>query len=297
MNRHRQAGLAIVLAVLLVALAAASATFMLAQQDLRARQLESLAARAQASAAAQAGLDHALRKLADTAFAPARGVLAVGEVEVEIDYADAQALFNLNNLVRGREASAPDLRLFGRMLAAAKLAPELANAVIDAIDADSQARLPGGAEDLDYLAMEPPRRAANRPLIDPGHLARLKGFTPQAAAHLQPWVTALPEATSINVNSAPAPLLVAAIPGLDLEAAEKLLASRARAPFKSIDEFRAQLPEPVLPLPGLALDVSSRYVLVSSRARAGRVEVAYRALIGRKGAAREGLLWRRLTED
>jgi len=288
---------ALIVAVLLVALAAAAATFMLAQQDLRSRQAANLAARAQAGGVAQAGIDYALRRLAGSGVLPSAEKLAFGEVALELEYADGQGRFNVNNLARGDEPSEPDLRLFRRLLAGAGLHGELANAVLDAIDSDSEVRLPGGAEDLDYLAMDPPRRAANRPLHDPAHLARVKGFTPQGAARLQPWVTALPESTALNVNSASMELLLAAIPGLSLHAVERLLASRQQKSFADLDGFRAELPEAAVPLAGLALDVASRYVVVTSRARAGRVEISYQALIGRKGAAREGLLWRKPWEE
>lgn len=297
MMRCRQSGVAVVLAVLLTALATGAAAFMLSQQDLYARQVENLAARAQADALARFGIDWAARGLDGVDGLPEPRVFAAGGADLRIEYADAQASFNINNLVRGDQPNEGEAQVLRRLLAATKLPPELSHAVIDAIDGDSDTRHPGGAEDLEYLAMEPPRRAANRPLLDAAHLARLKGFGADAFTRLQPWVIALPEATALNVNTAPVPLLAAAIPGLDARDALKLAEAREQAPFADLAAFRAKLPEQASLPSGVALDVKSRYLLATSRARSGNVEVAYRALIGRTGAARTGVVWRKQVED
>lgn len=308
MSRRGQAGMAVVVAILLVALAASTAALMLSQQDLWTRQVESMSARTQADAVARAGLEWARRALVDALKEPdpdaardaalsgfANGLLR--DVALDITYADPQALFNLNNVVRADRLSEPDVQVFGRLLVGAGLNPELANAVVDAIDGDSETSLPGGAEDLDYLAMDPPRRAANRPLTDPGHLARVKGYTPEAVARLRQFVSALPGPTAINVATAPAGILMAIVNGLDIDAAQRLVESREKTPFSSPEAFRTRLPEQATLLPGVAIAVASKYVLVVSRARFGGAEVAYQALVGRPGAAQTGVIWRRQGED
>lgn len=311
MTRRGQTGMAVVVALLLVALAASTAALMLFQHDLWARQVEGLAARAQADAAARAGIDAVHRTLAEganvaTVVSPDRirevaeaatRALSVGGITLEVAYADPQARFNLNNLVRGDRASEADVRVFQRLLELVKLTPDLAFAIVDAIDGDSETSLPGGAEDLDYLAMDPPRRAANRAILDAAQIVRLKGFSPDATARLMPLITALPGATSVNVNSVPAEAFTFIVNGLDESAARKLAAARDETPFRDLGAFRAQLPEGATPAPGLALSVTSRYLTLVSRARIGRTQVAYEALIGLPGAAQTGVIWRKQVAE
>lgn len=297
--------MAVIVAILLVALAASSAAFMLAQHEAWATQVESVGARARADAGARAGLEAARVFLADPQAAAdpqlplggLRGVLDKGQGEptsIDIRYADAQGAFNINNLVNAESPSLGNIEVFARLLAGVGAQPELAGAVVDAIDADSDVSVPGGAEDLDYLSMQPPQRAANRPMLEAGSLARVKGCAPAVFARLRHLVTALPEATAINVNAASPEILMAATPGLTVEDAARLVSAR---PFADVAAFRAQLPEQARSLPGVALDVKSRYVVVTILARSGRAEAAYQALIGRPGAARPGVVWSRQVDQ
>ncbi len=308
MTRHAQHGMAVVVAILLIALATSTAALMLSRQDLWSRQVENLAAHAQADIIARAGIEAMQRALLENAqsadlqpirqaAATAAAALSIKDVTLELSYTDAQARFNLNNLVRGERVSEPDVQAFQGILALANLSPDLANAVVDAIDGDSEVRIPGGAEDLDYLAMDPPRRAANRVITDAAHLIRLKGYTPEAVSRLLPYLTALPEATTINVNSAPAEALMALAPGLDMSAARRLIAAREQAPFPDLNAFRAQLPAGVTITSGIPIGVISRYILVDSSARVGRTVVAYQALIGRQGATQTGVIWRKQDSE
>ena len=284
--RHSsQAGMAVITAMLLVALAATTATFLLWRQQLWLRQVESIAARAQADALARAAIEWKRRAGSGRTPAP---FAEAGAIEVS----DPQGLFNLNNVVRAGKPSEPDLAVFRRLLGVLKLPEALADALLDAIDADSDTTFPGGAEDLDYLAMDPPRRAPNRLLLDVSSVGRIKGFTPEAIARLAPYVSALPESTSININSAPAEVLRALIPGLDESAAGAIVAERSRTPFDSLDSFRAKLPEPVRPPQDVALGISSIYYVVTSRVQLERAVAHHRALIGGRGAKHEGIVWR-----
>jgi general secretion pathway protein K len=283
--------MAVVTAMLLVTLAASVATFMLWRQQVWMQQVENLASRAQADSFARAALEWKRRTLGGPA---AQFELGAG---IEASVTDAQGLFNLNNVVRGGKASEPDLAVLRRLLALLGLPAALADAVLDAIDGDSDTTFPGGAEDLDYLAMQPPRRAPNRSLLDVSSLGRIKGFTPEAIARLRPYVTALPEPTPVNVNSAPAGVLLALIPGLDESAARAIVAERARKPFETLDAFRAKLPESARVPASLPLGVASSYFVIASHAQVGRAEASYAALVGARGAKREGILWRKEGAD
>jgi general secretion pathway protein K len=282
-----QSGMAVITAMLLVALAASAATFLLWRQQLWLGQVESIAARAQTDALARAAIEWRRRGGAGQITAPFAEADAI-----ETAVSDPQGLFNLNNVLRAGKPSEPDLAVFRRLLSMLKLPEALADALLDAIDTDSDSTFPGGAEDLDYLAMDPPRRAPNRLLLDVSSLGRIKGFTAEAIARLAPYVTALPESTAVNVNSAPAEVLRALIPGLDEAAARAIVAERSSKPFDSLEAFRAKLPEAVRPPSGISLGLSSTYFVVATRVRLERAVADHRALIGIRGAKHEGIVWR-----
>lgn len=106
------------------------------------------------------------------------------------------------------------------------------------------------------------------PLL-PTRFAQLRwlGLDEATLARLQPYATLLPQHTAINVNTAPREVLAAVIPGLDLGGAERLVQRRARAPYKTPDEFRAELPPGLPELPASALDTGSKYFEVIGRLR------------------------------
>ncbi len=288
---HRQRGVAVVLAMLVVALAASTATYLLWAESLWLRQVENLVARAQADAVARAAtqwaatilaaddpaLDHLNEPWAHRLPAiPAEGATLTGAI------ADEQAKFNVNNLARGAAPSPADVALLQRLLARLDLPAALADAIVDWIDSDDAVTQPAGAEDLDYLGREPAYRAPNRALADVGELARVKGMTPEALARLAPHLTALPEETAVNVNTASATMLAALVPALSAADAAQLVARRAQAPFQASEDFARALPGAASAAGASApIDVKSRYFSAEAMVRVGRVAAGYRALIER----------------
>jgi general secretion pathway protein K len=296
--------MAVITAILVVALVASAASFMAWQQQLWVRQVENLNAQAQSRAVVVAALQWARSALAQDARANAVDHLGEGWAqpltplpveggELAGSVADQQGLFNLNSLVRGGRTSATDLAVFRRLLEILELPPDLANAVVDWVDPDVETTYPGGAEDMDYLGLEPPYRAANRALTTVDGLARVKGFDAETLARLRPFVTALPQATQVNVNTAPAEVLAAAIADLSLDQARVLLDGRKGKHFKDLADFRARLPQTVTQVNETLLSVSSRYFRVSGHARFGRARVGYEALLEREATAWPKLVWQK----
>jgi general secretion pathway protein K len=82
--------------------------------------------------------------------------------------------------------------------------PELARNLVDWVDADDQ-RARGGPEDDAYQKRDPPRRAANRPLLSLDELRVVEGFDPRLVDALRPYLTVYPYAgrNGINPNTAP----------------------------------------------------------------------------------------------
>lgn len=122
---------------------------------------------------------------------------------------DLQGRFNLNNLGAVNE----DYRnfyaaQFERLLAGIEgidtfVAPELAQAIRDWIDEDQEPSGFGGAEDNEYLGRDPPYRTPNRPMQSLTELLAVKGMTREIYVRLRDYVTVLPSSpTTINLNTA-----------------------------------------------------------------------------------------------
>jgi len=301
---RRQRGMAVITAILVVALVASAASFMAWQQQLWVRQVENLNQQAQSRVVVMAALQWARSALAqdarensvdhqDEGWAQALAPLPVEGGELAGGVTDQQGQFNLNSLVREGKTSASDLAVFRKLLELLQLSPELAAAVTDWIDPDAEVTYPGGAEDGDYLALDQPYRAGNRALTTVDGLYRLKGFDAETVERLRPYVTALPQPTPINVNTAPAEVLAAAIADLSLDQAQALVAARKGKHFKDVADFRARLPESVKQANDAVLAVGSRYFLVAGHARFGRAKVGYEALLERESTAWPKLVWQK----
>ena len=232
----RQRGLALITAMLVVAIAATTAAYLSLDQQIWLRQAQNLSDRAQAEVVRAGAQDWAITLLAKDAkdsssddltenWAKPLPPLAVEGGQVTGRIFDAQAKFNLNNLVRGGNPSPPDIGTFQHLLQSLGLDPNLTDAVIDWIDADSHARA-AGAEDIDYLQMKTPYRAANQPMQSVEELRLVRGFTPEIVDKLRPWIAALPQPTETNVNTAPKEVLSALFYTLPASAIEQLIAQR-----------------------------------------------------------------------
>ena len=296
--------MAIITAILVVALVASAASFMAWQQQLWVRQVENLNQQAQSRVVVMAALQWARSVLAqdardnavdhlDEGWASTLAPLPVEGGELAGGVSDQQGLFNLNSLVRAGKTSASDLAVFRKLLELLQLPPDLAGAVADWIDPDYEVTYPGGAEDMVYLALDPAYRAANRALTTVDGLARLKGFDAETIERLRPFVTALPQPTTINLNTAPAEVLAASIADLSLEQARALVDARKGQHFRDVADFRARLPESVKQVNDAVLGVASRYFLVSGHARFGRAKVGYAALLERDATRWPKLVWQK----
>jgi len=309
MSRRRQSGVAAITAVLIVAVAASAAAVMLAQQSAMLDQAMMVASRAQADQYAQAGLDWARGVLAqdagstaahdslDEGWAQPMAGLPVERAVVAGDITDEQGKFNLNNLVVANHRSADDVEIFRRLLASLGLAPDLADAVVDWIDADSELTSGAGAEDNYYLALPRPYRTANQPMAQVEELYRVRGFDAKAVAKLAPYVTALRGHTAINANTASALVLAAALPGIPRSAIDQMVAQRRAKPFLSAAEVAQWAGRLDAKASTAALDVKTSFFSVRVRVAQDDVQLATDALVERTIAPGKpvtaALVWRR----
>ena len=298
-----QQGVAIVMAISVVALAAIATTAMMTTQSTWSRESELQAEHTQAQVLIQAGVDWARAVLSDDRrlnnvdhlmepWALRLPPMPVDNGELAGYIEDQQGAFNLNNLVMGGQISPVQLERFRRLLAILGLPPELAYALADWIDADNEPQPSAGAEDQYYLSLQPPYLAANRPLTDVGELALVRGFNDEVRARLSPFVSALPANTALNVNTASPEVLAAVIDGLNLDAARQLVAQRQQAYFRDYPDFSNRLPRGIQTAT-TDLIVSSNYFLARVRVTIGGAEARGNALLQRGDLGWPVIVWRK----
>jgi general secretion pathway protein K len=274
---RRQRGTVVIMAMLVVALAATAASLALQRQDLSARELEAVRDYQQARWILAGGTHWARAILAEDARAGnvdhARELWASGLAPTEVEQAtlsgdilDAQGLFNLANLRRDGQPSEADLAVFKRLLASLGVRTDFAEAI-----------------------------AAAQPMTELGDLYRVRGVDDALVARLRPFVTVLPQRTAINVNTARAEILLAAVDGLSLAEAVVLAQGSVASPVRNAAEFKARLPRPDLALRDEDIAVRSRYFLVHGRARLRNADVRLEALLQRDGNALPVIVWQRAS--
>lgn len=301
--KARQRGVAIVLAMGVVALAAIAAVAIVTSQSTWSRQTELSGDRVQAQAVLQAGADWARAILSDDLRAGSVDHLGepwalklppmqVENGELVGQMEDQQGAFNLNNLVTDGKLSVVHLEQYQRLLAILGLPGELADTLADWIDADGEPQPRHGAEDAYYLSLEKPYLTANRPLTDLSELALVRGYDGAVRARLRPYVAALPRVTTVNVNTASPEVLAAVIEGLDLGSARVLVAQRDRAYFRSIDDFVKRLPYGAEAASG-GLSVNTNHFLATLRVTIGDAQARGSALLARSPAGWPVVVWRK----
>ena len=233
--------------------------------------------------ASQGPVDHLLEEWAQRLPPlPVEGGEVVGEV------IDQQGLYNLNNLLNGALIDPIEFVHFQRLLLVlgipVDITEQLANALADWLDPDQDRRFPGGAEDQDYLLNQPPYRAANGPLRSVSELRLVKGFTPEIYALVAPVVTALPERTPININTAPLPIILSLVPDMRPIDAEALIEGRGARGYQDVASFSG-LPIIAVNAPlltqGTGISVGSHWFLAHGRATIEHLSLEFYSLLFR----------------
>jgi len=185
------------------------------------------------------------------------------------EIADLHYGFNVNDLSSESENREVAEARFRRLLGNLGLAPDLANAVMDWIDSDTERRHPNGAEDDVYIGLPNPYRAANGHLVRIEELKMVRGISEETFRRLSPFLSSLPVDTPVNINTASRQVLMIMSPEMTPKQVEAIVAARQRELFEDMDE--------VFQLPGLAsvkinesdLVVDSTHYLVRSTVNIG----------------------------
>jgi general secretion pathway protein K len=316
-------GAALLLALVILVLVATTAASMVWQQDRSVRVEAAERARAQAAWMLHGALDwarlilredlradrerqrgDAARQLVDALgetwaqplaearlssfLAADRDRSADADLEVFLSGAieDAQARWNLRNLI------GPDGKPVPAELAALRRLVDQAGA-----PSDTAERLVRGLTAA-WGPAEPAAAGAGARADVPLAPRRLRdlrwlGIDEPTLARLEPLVTLLPVRTPVNANTASAEVLVAAIDGIDLGSAERIVQARKRKSLGALDSL-AEIQD-LLP-PGTGPDaqrvsVATRFFEVRGRLRLDERVLEERSLVERRDS--EVVVWSR----
>ncbi|UXI67564.1 type II secretion system minor pseudopilin GspK [Tahibacter amnicola] len=155
---------------------------------------------------------------------------------------DLDGCFNVNNVWGSRHAAVWQQR-FAALLKALRLDPTLLDVVVDWLDGDLE---PGGisrgvgAEDAYYAGVTPAYKTANRLFEHVSELRLLQGVDARVYAALAPHVCALPRNSTLNINTATIPVLQSLDPDITEELARRLW-NDGKATFKDVLELQQEL--------------------------------------------------------
>jgi general secretion pathway protein K len=280
----RQRGMAVVMALLLVALAASASAMVLWQQGLWWHQLEADRLRAQMRLWIDAGISWGGAQLkASNVVAGSQSwarplLLQQQGFRLRASLSDLQARFNLNALgAADGQIDLGRLAQFSGLLSALRLPPALAQNLIEW-------RGLRAAENTTGLP-PPPLRELERWQ----DLRRVPGYTAEVMTRLAPYVAVLPgDVDAVNVNTAAPLLLKAMLPQVAPGTLAQALSQRDSSYFRDMADFKARL--------GMQTDLSglsatSSLFLLNGEVSLGSVRQWFQAQY-RTEPGRNRLLWR-----
>ena len=194
---------------------------------------------------------------------------------------DAQGLYNLQTLMQTgltKQQIKDNMQGFERLCAAVGVPTDAADTISSGLSMT--------ASTLNELDQDDPASKADNNVLMPERAADLAwyGVDPKYVKLLEPFVDILPDTVPVNANTASVEVLMATVPGLNRGDAQRILAVRQSAPFKSVKDIQAALP------PALAASVStynlgfqSQFFEVSGQLRYEQHIIRERTLIQRTG--------------
>lgn len=207
MAARRQRGAALLMVLVVLAMLAGGMVWLVEDGRRQVDDVRLLHQRVQVRAMEQAGLAYASQALRDPAWRASplfwqalRGQpldYDFGAGKAQLRVIDQHTCFNVNALLGedGERAERQLRHLLGDDMAAERLVDGLA----DWLDSDSDARLQG-AESAQYLRQQPPRLAANQPMVDSSELNLLLEQDASRQARY-PMLCALPFTTGWRLNA------------------------------------------------------------------------------------------------
>ncbi len=295
----RERGVALIVALLVVALATVLIAALLSRGELTAARTRNLLRDRQADAYAK-GLEayaaHVLMQdlvrndidTADDMWAVPLLPTPVPGGNIAATMVDLNGRFNLNNLAPDSQYRTAWADLFSRLLITLKLDPQLAQNVEDWMSSDPAS----GNGDAWYAGQSVPYRSSHRIFSHASELRLVKGVDGDTYARLFPYVTALPVGTRINVNTASAQVLTILRAGYTEQEAGAIW-QQGHAHFQSIPRTgpgpdassTVQLPQIDYPY---CFDVKSSYFLARGDIQLDDTSFTFYSLVERRQDASSG---------
>ncbi|MDE0842462.1 type II secretion system minor pseudopilin GspK [Psychrobacter pacificensis] len=218
---------------------------------------------------------------------------------VSVEIRDEASRFNINNLYQGGTVDTVALEVFQRLLTQLNLEPDIAIAVLDWQDTDSEVYLDGGDESAVYsqqLNRSVDGALPNQPFVSVDQLQEVRGVSAEVLATLRPYLTAVPYYLPININTASPALLAALIDGATSQQMQGIVDTRSKQVLTSIDELW-QLPilsgldekQQAALTPLLAVDSQAFMALItaSDNATVGQARQRFATVLIGKNAAND----------
>ncbi len=291
----RQRGVALLVALLVVALAVILVAALLDRGELALARTRNLLRAEQADAYArgieQYAADVLLRAKAenpgiDTHASPWASPLPAQAVPggvISARLRDLNGCFNLNNLAPGstqpgQAPAAEWMKMFRALLTNRGVSPDVAGAVQDWLGGGDT-----GSGSNEYLSLPVPYRPRGDVFVHVSELRLVRGVTGDVYARLAPHVCALPRGTKINVNTASVPVLWS-LSGFGLAITQPVaqkLWNEGRARYGDLDTFARDAGVPRSALPAGVLDIQSNYFMARGDIMLDAIALGFHSLIER----------------
>ncbi len=304
----RERGAAVVSALIIVAIVAALTTSLFQRQTASTRRVENELARVQARAMLAGGIDWARLVVRDHGRreSTTRGdqIWATPVLDTRIErpgddrvavfsggVQDEQGKYNLYNLARNGVPQPEQEEVLRRLLDTLQLPDTLAARMVDIVASAQPPALAADAPRTPGQA-DPQARAPLPRGVD--EVAALLDLEPPMRNALRRTMTLLPAATSVNVNTAPAEVIAALVPGLSLAQARAMAGERDRGNwFNNTGDFANRLAGTGVKTPAPAVSTNSGWFLASGAVVYERARVSMQALVRSAPPATPDTIWTR----
>ncbi|WP_251880595.1 type II secretion system minor pseudopilin GspK [Achromobacter sp. Marseille-Q4954] len=307
--RNAERGAAVISALIIVAIVAALTTGLFQRQTASTRRVENEMARVQARAMLAGGIDWARLIVRDHSKREpiTRGdqIWATPVLDTRIErpgdervavfsgrVQDEQGKYNLYNLANNGVPQPEQELVLRRLLNTLQLPDTLAARMVDIMSAAQPVAPPADAASAPQGRPAPDARAPLPRGVD--EVAALLALEPSARNELRRTMTVLPVATSVNVNTAPAEVLAALVPGLSLSQARSMAGERDRGNwFNNSGDFANRLAGAGVKTPAPAVATTSGWFLASGTVAYERARISMQALLRSSPPAAPDTLWTR----
>lgn len=300
----KQSGAAIIVALFITALVAIAAIAMITRLRFDIHRTELLLNDTQAKYYAQGSLDWAMEQLnnnlKNSQSQPNKLVdqtpihsptNTMNGMAIESTIYDAQGRFNLNNLT---DPQMQPILIKLIYLVAPKVNPAEAQNIATAVTDWISVTPSSNALNDYYSKLKPPYRSPHHKMASVSELRLVKGVTPEIYAALSHYITALPDATMVNVNNTSPPVLASISPTMSLETAKTLVARCRANPFADIQQFQNLDIVKNNPVPANRITLLSNYFLVRTNVTVTQQTYTLYTLLQRSGTTtqpNEVIIW------